>query len=54
VNKINWVIIACIIISVTFWLADPTESSFKVLGLQHLKPAQRQNLDACDLAISSR
>jgi membrane associated rhomboid family serine protease len=32
VNKINWVIIACIIVSVTFWLADPTESSAQYLA----------------------
>jgi membrane associated rhomboid family serine protease len=32
VNKINWVIIACILVSVTFWLADPTESSAQYLA----------------------
>ena len=31
-NKINWVIIACILVSVTFWLADPTESSAQYLA----------------------
>jgi membrane associated rhomboid family serine protease len=32
VNKINWVIIACILVSVTFWLADSTESSAQYLA----------------------
>jgi len=32
VNKINWVIIACILVSVTFWLADPAESSAQYLA----------------------
>jgi membrane associated rhomboid family serine protease len=32
VNKINWVIIACILISVTFWLADPNELSTSYLA----------------------
>jgi membrane associated rhomboid family serine protease len=32
VNKINWVIIVCILVSVIFWLADPTESSAQYLA----------------------
>ena len=32
VNKINWVIIACILVSVTFWLADPNELSAPYLA----------------------
>jgi membrane associated rhomboid family serine protease len=32
VNKINWVIIACILVSVTFWLADPKELSAPYLA----------------------
>jgi rhomboid protease GluP len=32
VNKINWVIIACILVSFIFWLADPTESSAQYLA----------------------
>ena len=31
-NKINWVIIVCIMVSVTFWLADPNELSVKYLA----------------------
>ena len=31
-NKINWVIIVCILVSVIFWLADPTESSAQYLA----------------------
>ena len=31
-NKINWVIIACILVSVTFWLADPDEVSAPYLA----------------------
>lgn len=31
-NKINWVIIACILVSVTFWLADPNEVSAPYLA----------------------
>jgi len=32
VNKINWIIIACFIVSATFWLADPNELSAKYLA----------------------
>jgi membrane associated rhomboid family serine protease len=32
VNKINWVIVTCILVSVTFWFADPNELSASYLA----------------------